>query len=372
MPQVNVGLEQLRRYAIRRSLFEPTTLMRAIAKLGFVQADPIRAPARAQDLTLRLRVTGYRAGDLERRYPRLAIEEDFFINYGFLPRQHDLLMHPRPGRRVWDATTRRRARQLLEFVHERGSVHPREVDAHFSHGSVRNYWGGQSSATTHLLDSMHYRSLLRIARRERGVRIYAARETPAKVRDVATQRARLDALVDVAIQAYAPLPAASLNYLVRRLRYAAPQWRAHLTGAIARAKLRLARARIDGVDWFWPAGERATSTSVPPEQLYLLAPFDPIVWDRRRFEMFWGWAYRFEAYTPVSKRKLGYYALPLLWRDEISGWANVTLRDGTLDCKLGFLRARPTERAFDRALEAELSRLREFLRTDTPEDERRT
>jgi uncharacterized protein YcaQ len=51
-----------------------------------VQADPIRAPARAQDLTLRHRVAGYLAGDLERRYPKLAVEEDFFVNYGFLPR----------------------------------------------------------------------------------------------------------------------------------------------------------------------------------------------------------------------------------------------------------------------------------------------
>ena len=49
--------------------------MRAIAKLGFVQADPIRSPARAQDLILRHRVTGYRAGDLERRYPRLDVEQ---------------------------------------------------------------------------------------------------------------------------------------------------------------------------------------------------------------------------------------------------------------------------------------------------------
>ena len=80
-------LDQLRRYAIARSLFKPTSLPGAIARLGFVQADPIRAPARAQDLTLRHRVTGYRAGDLERRYARLPIEEDFFVNYGFLPRE---------------------------------------------------------------------------------------------------------------------------------------------------------------------------------------------------------------------------------------------------------------------------------------------
>ena len=94
-------LDHLRQYAIARTLFKPTTLGRAIDKLGFVQANPIRAPARAQDLTLRHRVVGYRAGDLERRYARLAVEEDVFVNYGFLPRQHHALMHPRTARAVW-------------------------------------------------------------------------------------------------------------------------------------------------------------------------------------------------------------------------------------------------------------------------------
>jgi len=48
-------LDDLRRYAVARTLFKPTTLARAIDKLGFVQADPIRAPARAQDQILRAR-----------------------------------------------------------------------------------------------------------------------------------------------------------------------------------------------------------------------------------------------------------------------------------------------------------------------------
>ena len=59
----------------------------------------MRAPARAQDLILAHRVKDYRAGELERRYPRLAIEEAFFINYGFLPRETLALLHPR-GRRA--------------------------------------------------------------------------------------------------------------------------------------------------------------------------------------------------------------------------------------------------------------------------------
>ena len=67
----DITLDDLRRYAVARTLFKPTTLPAAIRKLGFVQADPMRAPARAQDLILFQRVNGYRAGDLERRYERL-------------------------------------------------------------------------------------------------------------------------------------------------------------------------------------------------------------------------------------------------------------------------------------------------------------
>ena len=55
------------------------------------------------------------------------------------------------------------------------------------------------------------------------------------------------------------------------------------------------------------------------------APFDPVVWDRRRFELLWNWAYRFEAYTPVPKRRWGYYALPLLWREGVIGWARASV-----------------------------------------------
>src|SRR5271155_3042471 len=91
-----VTLEDLRRYAVEKTLFTPTTLGAAIDSLGFVQADPIRAPARAQDLTLRHRVRRYHVGDLERKYVDLDVEEDFFVNYGFVTRKLQSLMHPRP------------------------------------------------------------------------------------------------------------------------------------------------------------------------------------------------------------------------------------------------------------------------------------
>jgi len=360
-------LDDLRHLAVKQTLFRPTTLKLALRKFGFVQADPIRSPARAQDLILRHRVNDYRAGDLERNYARLGIEEDFFINYGFVTKAVQALMHPRidcrypaENRMPWPASKNKRDQLLLDFVRERGEVHPRDADDHFSHGKVKNYWGGNSNATTHLLDAMHYQGLLRVVRRENGIRVYAVQEHASGPTDDESCRARLNALIDVAVRIYAPLPRASLVSLVRRIRAAAPQWQNELAGALQRAKERFSHARVGDIDWYW-ADEKRSASYDPPVTVRLLAPFDPIVFDRHRFELLWGWAYRFEAYTPVYKRKLGYYAMPVLWRDRVIGWGNLSVQDGQLKSEFGYVKSRPQDRLFKRELDAELDRIRMFL-----------
>ena len=356
-------LDDLRRYAVARSLFKPTTLLKAIVKLGFVQADPIRAPARAQDLTLRHRVIGYRVGDLERRYRTLPIEEDFFVNYGFLPRTLHALMHPRVARRKWPASRTKQALEVIDFIRARGAVHPRAVDAHFAHGKVTNWFGGSSNASTELLDDMQYRGMLRIAKRDGGTRIYALRE-PAALEQLLSPEQRFDALVDVVLGKYAPLPGASLGQLLSLLCRGVPQWIPQRAAALKRARQRCAHARLQGVDWFWPAAESPTARRWrTDDRVRLLTPFDPLVWDRRRFELLWGWSYRFEAYTPAPKRKLGYYALPLLWGEQVIGWGNLSVRDGVLGSEFGYVDgAAPAGCGFQAALAHELARLREFLR----------
>ncbi|MGD0504288.1 MAG: crosslink repair DNA glycosylase YcaQ family protein [Steroidobacteraceae bacterium] len=357
-------LSHLRRFAIARTLFKPTTLKRAIEKLGFVQADPIRAPARAQDLTLRHRVLGYRAGDLERRYPRLPVEEDFFVNYGYVLRHHQGLMHPRTPRAAWSEAREAQARELLEFVRARKTAHPRAVDRHFAHGKITNWFGGSTNATTRLLDEMHYRGLLRVARRDSGTRVYAVRGAALAVAaQTATVDERIDALVDVIVRKYAPLPSRSFGQLMSLLCHGVPQWAAHRSTALKRALGRFAHARVEGIDWYWPDSESPLSRRWRiDDEVRLLTPFDPVVWDRRRFELFWGWAYRFEAYTPAPKRKLGYYALPILWRDQVIGWGNLSVVNGRLVCSFGYVGGQaPRDPKYRRGLEAELERMGEFL-----------
>jgi uncharacterized protein YcaQ len=354
-------LRQLRSYAIARSLFKATTLPRAIARLGFLQADPMRAPARAQDLILAQRVKDYRAGELERRYPRLAIEEAFFFNYGFLSRESVALLHPRAAPSAWDATMRARAHQVLAFVRQHGCTYPKDVQAHFDHGRIQR-WGASLNVSSHLLEGLHYSGLLRVARRESGTRVYQTIEHPPQDDSPGARLTRAGKLLDMVVRLYAPLPAASLGYLCGLLRYGVPHLAAEVRQIQAHAKSRYAHAQVDGLLWFWPQGEKPLAARRRvDDRLRFLAPFDPVVWDRRRFQLFWGWEYKLEAYVPAHKRRMGHYAMPMLWCEQMLGWANLKVLNGRLQHELGFTELRPRGNAFRLALDEAFERMQEFL-----------
>ena len=161
-----------------------------------------------------------------------------------MPRELHTLMHPRTARQAWTKARWRQANAVLDFVRERGVVHPREVDAHFAHGKATNWFGGSSNASTQLLDGMHYRGLLRIARREGGVRLYAPREAHVAPADPA---ATMDTLVDIIVNKYAPLPERTLSQLVLLL--VATEYRTGATRGSPRwrARKRVCRMRLSMV-----------------------------------------------------------------------------------------------------------------------------
>jgi uncharacterized protein YcaQ len=354
-----ITLEQLRAYAVARTLFAPRDLESAVRMLGFVQIDPIRAPARAQDLILRHRVEGYRAGDIEKHYAALPFAEEIIHVYGILPRESLALLHPRPARDSWHVEREhpRLAKRILAHVGKHGPTHPRDLQKALGKARVINGWGGESAATTRMLEVMHYRGRLRIARRDKGVKVY---ELAHPLPEPLAKAKRVSRLLELMLRLYAPLPERSLRELAFIVtRTSLPGANAAKAVAALLESDRVRHATIDDVRYVWPANEAVRVE--PHETVRLLAPFDPIVWDRRRFELLWGWAYRFEAYTPPAKRQRGYYALPLLWRDAVIGWANAALAGGKLDVETGFIAKRPREAVFRRELETEVERMSEFL-----------
>jgi uncharacterized protein YcaQ len=347
---MKLTVQHLRQQAIASSLFRPTTLQRALERLGFVQADPIRAPARAQDLILRQRVKDYRVGDLDRSYSALKLEEDYLYAYGFMPEATWRLLHPRMAQKLSAAE-----KKVLAIVETHQQIHPRELEAYLGRKREVNAWGGYSKVTTRVLEALHYRGVLRIARREKGIRLYEAANPQLEVMDAEERLRRLVLLIAGIL---APVSEQALQATLRHLVRAAPG----LTGRLSAVKRMVAsgeleHAVVDEVRYVWPAGNSGRKKA--EERVRFLAPFDPLVWDRKRFEHLWGWAYRFEAYTPVAKRKLGYYALPMLWRDDVVGWVNIARK-----VEAGFAKSAVTDAAFRHAFEEEVERFRVFLGID--------
>jgi uncharacterized protein YcaQ len=338
------------------------TLPATLAAMEFVQADPIRAPARAQDLILRQRVRGYRTGDLDRLYFTLDIDEDRLYAYGFVARRLRPFLYPRRDRHATDgrfAMTDRLA-AVLEFVRENGVMHPRDVQAHFGHVRVTNDWGGDSSATTLDLERLRHYGYLRVADRLAGIRRY---EVAPPIPDELDPDDRLRALALVIARTLAPAPLANLSSAIAfTVPWIRPPSGRPGGGPVVRDLL--ARGDLEAVDvggsrYVWPA-DFAPVEHEPPARVRFLAPFDPVVWDRQRFGHLWDWEYRFEAYVPVAKRRLGYYAMPLLWRDRVIGWANCAGADR--DVEVGYVDRKPAGITYARALDAEIDRLRTFLR----------
>jgi uncharacterized protein YcaQ len=324
-----------------------------VGKLGFVQADPIRCPARAQDLILRHRVTDYRAGDLDRKYRSLGLEEDLLYAYGFMPRTTWRLLHPRPQRALTPSE-----RDALAIVSGSKGLHPRELESRLGKSRETNDWGGHSASTTRDLERLHYLGQTRVSGRKNGIRLYEKVEI---AHDPMEPDERLRRLVLLIVNILAPLPETSLRAAVQHLRHAAPDLpgRRQVVATLLQTG-ELESMELDRVSFVWPGGRLIRKE--PEETVRFLAPFDPVVWDRARFELFWGWRYRFEAYIPPDKRKLGYYAMPLLWNTDVVGWVNVEARSETLAVVPGFIRQGVgADPVFRRAFDEEVDRVRLFL-----------
>ncbi|MGH3804126.1 MAG: DNA glycosylase AlkZ-like family protein, partial [Pseudonocardiaceae bacterium] len=206
----------------------------------------------------------------------------------------------------------------------------------------------------------------RIAYRESGVKIFQACESPAHDLD---EPERLQRLALRVARILAPVRESALRSTLGQLaRYGGVRVDHETVVTRLLATGQLAAADVEGVRYLWPSELSAPHTEAIPQRVRFLAPFDPAVWDRGRFEHLWGWAYRFEAYTPPAKRQLGYYALPMFWGERAVGWVNCEVVADKLRVERQFalrpLRGRRFEASFDR----EVARMERMLGLTQPGD----
>ncbi|MEM6600564.1 MAG: crosslink repair DNA glycosylase YcaQ family protein [Verrucomicrobiota bacterium] len=347
------ALDQFRKRVLQHSLFPPCELGEALKRFGFLQADPIRCPARAQDLILRHRVKNYRAGDLEHRYPELELEECFLYAYGFGGKELWQLIHPKT-----DKPLTRAEQQVLELVDRYGPMHPKQLASHMGNTRSRNAWGGVSRTVKMTLDALHSRGALRVSHREKGVRLYAS---SAPMQQTLTPEERFQKITLAALDSIGPTTRKFLLAEIAHYHFLMPQASARRQSLQKMLHSGQIRAEaIHSVEYIYL--NDTTCQHRIPDRVRLLAPFDPLVRDRTRFEHLWEWSYRFEAYTPATKRKMGYYAMPVLWQQQVIGWANANVASDRLRVHFEYVNKRPRDPKYRKAAKQEVAALARFLK----------
>lgn len=311
---------------MRRALWLETPAPDApsvLRHLGYVQLDPLNVCGRMQDLILRNRVTGYAEGDLLRTLHRTApgggpAERAGFEHYipgaGVLvawPREayrfiraHLALGHARGTHRKLSAEERALADRILRELAERG---PLTSDDILHEGRSITAWGTPGRTAKLVLERLFGRGDILICERRGFRRVYdlAERvlpEIPPSALPSEEELARWRALLPFRQRRLVALKKADLPLIGDLVQTVSVD-----------AEFTLYCLRTDAA----AAEEAAVGSN--DNRVRLIAPLDPLIYDRRVTRRLWDFDFTWEVYTPALKRKRGYYSLPVLVGNELVG-----------------------------------------------------
>jgi uncharacterized protein len=302
-------LDQARRVAVhsqrldRRRSTAPLTLLRA---LGAVQIDSVNVVARAHYFPFFSRLDGERE-DVDRLFASRRTTEYWAHEASLLSvEDRELFGWRMRGWRdhAWGGPLRAAADHpgLLEMVKAEVPGTAREIEARMAvdFPRDRSNWGWNWSVVKRLCEALFWAGELSTSgRNAQFERIYTLGRVP-EIDDAEAARA----LVGRTLRACG----VASRRTVRDYFRLSPAI-ADLGIAQALAAGEIEEVQVDGKSWL------AASHLVIPRRdsgTALLAPFDPLLWDRGRVEELFGFRYRIEIYTPEPKREYGYYVLPFL------------------------------------------------------------
>lgn len=299
----------------------------ALNHLGFVQIDPINVCGRMQDHILRHRVAGYREGGLmdflHSTPDRTAIEHHLpdSGNLAALPLDAwPYLQRTMQARRCSDSTwsgkltpaEKRLAASILASMATEGPLCSQDIE---SRRKTKTHAWDSTTLAKSTLQKLFFHGQILIARRDVNRRHYDLPEhlLPASSLNAAipteTETTRWVALLKLRQRRLAALKAAELRAIADEVIPVSVK-------DAAAPRLHLLRSDSDLL-------EIAASTAKAALKPLLLAPLDPVIYDRRVTESVWAFDYRWEVYVPPHKRVRGYYALPLLHSHFFIGHADL-------------------------------------------------
>ena len=336
--------DHARRFLVRRHLLdparrlrpEPASVLAVVERLGSLQFDPLEVPgARNHDLVLHARIDGYARALCDDLLYAPAGERLLFEAYNkslnILP-VHELpcyrLTWERAAERYDAGILRERApakRAILARIRRDGPVTSAAVSRDLG-GPVDWHWGSNTEGRA-VLEALFESGRVSIARREGNRRFYDLTERLFPPALLARRVPREEAARHRLLSRYRGvglMGAGGASELTSGTGKA-PERATILAGLVADGTL--VPAEVEGVRGLrhvlaeeLPILEAtATRDGAWAPSVVLLAPLDPLMWDRRLVEALFGFTYTWEVYTPEAKRRHGYYVLPLLFGERLVG-----------------------------------------------------
>jgi uncharacterized protein YcaQ len=346
----------------------PEATRLAVEHLGYVQIDTINVIERSHHHILYARIPGYQRAHLHQAQ---TVDKTVFEYWthalSYVPTRDirfflGAMRSDQHANRSWFRTvTQQDLRKVLTLIRKGGPVTIRDIDDDVL--VEKNHPWASRKPSKRALQVAFYKGVVAISERVGMLKTYElmdrhfgwdARPRPASERQI------LDYLLDRALRAQGVVSVDSVCHLDARRK---PGIRRSIEAGVRRKQLVPVTFDGAGKVEHWVRPETLDIDPEPAQGLvHILSPFDPLVIQRKRLQLFFDYEHRFEAYLPKEKRVFGYLALPVLIGDEVV--AAVDLKTDRANRKLQLQKwtwvGRGSHRSHKRQIEEELHRFERF------------
>jgi uncharacterized protein YcaQ len=301
----------------------PEATQAAVEHLGYVQIDTINVIERCHHHILYTRIPEYRRGDLHHAQ---SVDKTVFEYWAhalsYLPARDlpfflgAMKQHRRDGHRWFGSVKDEDLRKVLTLLRKQGALTVRDIEDDVLVDKIHPWASRKPSQRA--LQLAFYQGRVTVSRRAGMLKTYELMDRHfgwARLPKPASEKEIVNYLLDRALRTQGVVSLESACYLDAPRKSAMRR----LIDARMRGK-ELVPVELEGAGKLehWARAETLDASFDPAgEIVHILSPFDPLVHQRKRLQLFFDYEHRFEAYVPRKKRKLGYFALPVLVGDEI-------------------------------------------------------
>jgi uncharacterized protein len=344
----------------------PEATCAAVEHLGYVQIDTINVIERCHHHILYARIPGYRR---EHLHQAQTVDKTVFEYWthalSYLPTK-DMRFYVGAMKRHWrrrsvwfTAVSPADLRKVLGRIRTQGALTIRDIDDDVL--VEKDHAWASRKPSKRALQLAFYRGLLTVSERTGMLKTYELMTRHFgwdRLPNAASEREILDYLLDRALRSQGVVSLDSVCYLDARRK---PAMRRLIETRMRRNELVPVALEGAGTHWLRPQTLEAADDGAE-ETVHVLSPFDPLINQRKRLHLFFGYEHRFEAYVAKEKRRFGYFALPVLVGDEIVALLDLKTDRArqTLLLQQWTWLGRSSRRSHKRRIEEELHRFERF------------